>query len=164
MLSDRSAIEEQLLSVVTRLTHFSNWSPDITLLDLGATSFDVVRIADAVEAQLTEHCQLSSLTHVLLTKNLREVIDYVWTELSYGEGGGVSDGEGGGVSDGESGGVSDGEGGGVSDSGDEVGSDLFQSRKRGRQGDLEIIPPKRKPSFREPIHVWRRGQTFYNGL
>ena len=155
VLSDWSAVEEKLLSVVTRLTCFSNWFPDLTLLDLGATSFDIVRIADAVEDQFREYCQLPSLTHVLLTKNLREVVDYVWTELS--------DGESGGVSDGESGGVSDGESGGVSDSGDGVGNDSFQSRKRGRQEDLEIPSPKREPSPCEPIHVWRRGQVLCNG-
>ena len=147
VLSDRSAIEEKLLSVVTHLTRFSNWFPNLTLLDLGATSFDIVRIADAVEDQFREYCQLPSLTHVLLTKNLREVVDYVWTELS----------------DCESGGVSDGESGGVSDSGDGVGNESFQSRKRGRQEDLEIPSPKREPSPCEPIHVWRRGQVLCNG-
>ena len=138
--SDTSAFEEQLLSVVTRFTCFSNWSPDLTLLDLGATSFDVVRIADAVEAQFRECCQLPSLTQVLLTKKFREVVDYVCAELS------------------------DGESGGVSDSGDREERGVFQSQKRGRQGDFDIPPPKRNLSPPSNlIHVWRRGQTFCNG-
>ena len=138
-ITDVRTVEDELLSVVTRLTRFSNWSPDLTLLELGATSFDIVRIANAVELKFSSHRHLPLLTDVLLSKNLMEVINYVWAELSDG---GVEVGDGG------------GEGGGES-------PHLF---KRKRQKDSDIPSPKRAPlSPTVPICVWRRGQTFYNG-
>ena len=155
VLRDIHAVRDTLLTLVTRFTRFSNWPPDLTLLELGASSFDVVRIADAVELQFHRHCSLPQLTHVLLSRNLKEVVNYVWTELGGDEGkggvgdgegkGGVGDGEGkggvgnsegkGGVGDGEGkGGVGDGEGKGGVDDGEGRGGEVCVSGDEGKAG------------------------------
>ena len=156
VLQDIHAVRNTLLSLVTRFTRFSNWPPDLTLLELGASSFDVVRIADAVELQFHRHCSLPQLTHVLLSRNLKEVVNYVWTELGGDEGkGGVGDGEGrggevcvsgdegkAGVGDGEGrGGEGDGEGRGgeVCVSGDEgKGGEVCAGNGEGKEGEIGV--------------------------
>ena len=159
------AIEDLLRSMLTRFTHFSNWPRDSTLLDIGATSFDVVRIAAAVEMRFSGCGHMSLLTHVLLTKTFAEVVNYLWVELSddeFGDGGGRE-------------GRSE-----VSLKREREGKSFETppskrvpptgegrsevSLKREREGrSLETPPSKRVPPTGEPIRVWRRGQAFYNG-
>ena len=161
VLQDMHAVQDRLLSLVTRFTRLSNWPSDLTLLELGASSFDIVRIAGAVELQFHRHCSLPQLTHVLLSGSLKEVVNYVWTELSGGEGkGGVGDGEG---KEGEVC-VSGDEGRGgevhVSIGNQKVGFSQPCKRKR----ELGEVPTaKRVPSSCESVHSFRRGQAFVNG-
>lgn len=165
LLTDTStsvdAIQDCLLSVITRFTRFSTWPPDLTLLDLGANSFDVVRISAAMETHF--NCHTPSLAHILLTGSFRDVVRYLWAELNGSAEVVCSD----------------------------QGEVLSLSRKREREErERSLEPPSKRapqplseprppgkphppseprppgkphpPS--KPIRAWRRGQFFYNGV
>ena len=153
LFRDRGAIEDELVSLLTRFTRFSHWPSDLTLLELGVTSFDIVRIADAVTDRLSGCHEVPSLTHTLLTRSLREISDFLWEELSED---GDCDGDV--IGDGDVRVVGDGEG-------ERRGGIITPSQKRVRR-DVDIIPSSKRvlvasPSV--PIHAWRRGQYYFNG-
>ena len=76
--NDVQAVQDALLSLVNSLTRISHWPQDSTLFDVGATSFDVVRIADTWEGKFGKISTRSSLTELLLSKTFREVADLWW--------------------------------------------------------------------------------------
>ena len=133
-------VEDELLSVVTRLTHLREWAHNSTLLDLGATSFDIVRIADHLETKFSDFSRFSSLTDVLLARTFKEVADYLWAGL--GDGGGVCE-------------VSEGERGEI---------EVEPLRKKARK-DSEIITSKKVElaSTDGSIKAWQRGKLFCDG-
>ena len=149
-----TAVEECLLSVVTCFTRFSSWPPDLTILDLGTDSFDVVRISAAVETHFS--CRTPLLTHVLLTKTFRDVVSYLWVELN----GTVCSDE-------------EGEGYSLSQKREREERSLEPPPKRTTTEPRphaephparEPHPPSKPRPPSEPIRAWRRGQCFYNGL
>ena len=141
-LPTTSEIESELLSIVTRFTRFSNWPAELTLLELGATSFDVVRIANAMETMLSGCGQLPALTETLLSKNFRGVVYFIWTELGDGERG--------------AGEMSDSAG----------GCEWAESRKRKKGGKDMMAPPSKRERSSALISslAWRRGQMFSSGM
>ena len=80
-----------LLSTIRQFTHIQDWPPHSTLLELGATSFDVTRVAVVVETKMGGRGLLPRLAEVLLSRNFVGVCEYVRCEIGDevpGEGGG----------------------------------------------------------------------------
>lgn len=135
------AVEDELLSLLTHLTPLPEWPENLTLLEVGATSFDLVRIADALEEKFRETSSLSSLTDVLLTRTFRGVAEFLWEELCTPTGGGE-----------------------VGERDGEVNKEE-PARKRPKRGSSENFP-LREPAWSSRggcIKAWRRGKVYLNG-
>ena len=135
------AVEDELLSLLTHLTPLPEWPENLTLLEVGATSFDLVRIADALEEKFREISSLSSLTDVLLTRTYRGVAKFLWEEIRIPTAGGE-----------------------VGERWGEVDKEE-PARKRPKRESSESFPPRESAlsSHGGCIRAWRRGKVFLNG-
>lgn len=144
LFCDVHAIKNELLSLLTCFTRFTNWPSHLTLLDLGATSFDIVRIADAMATRLIVCRHIPSLIDVLLTQTLSEISEFLWAELSSNGGSGDD----------------------VCVAERDVGRKEEQHRKRARREVTLKGPPSKQVLVHcesVSIQTWRRGQYLYNG-
>ena len=133
--NDVREVQDALLSLVKSLTHISLWPQDSTLLDVGATSFDVVRIADTWEGKFGK---VSTLTELLLSKTFREVVDLLWKAFTDSTGFGLWERE--------------------------IDQEPLQKRARKESlENFSRIEAAAPSCIGTTIKAWRRGKVYING-